>query len=110
MLEVVADECASRDLQTSRLTTDPARLGTTIRKFIDKEPKLDKGGIAWLANFQLDAPAAVAESAKLRTLVTTFNEQGSPLLKAPNKTYRNAIKRRVSNLLSSARGWAGGGS
>jgi hypothetical protein len=53
-------------------------------------------------------PVAVAESSTLRTLVTDFNNEGSPLLHVPPEaipSMREKVKRRVSTLLSSAKSW-----
>ena len=81
---------------------------------VRSRPRLDVRDVRWLTNYNLDDPSAVAESRRLRTMVTDFNEQGSPLLQVPSlesprTAYRETIKRRVSNLLVSARSWVGAG-
>ena len=66
----MADECASRDLQTARLPTDPARLGTTVRKFVEKEPKLEKGVKPILQ--AKENPAPTEPKAEMVTLLKTW--------------------------------------
>ena len=76
---------------------------------VRQKPKLDAKDIRWLVNFDLQDPAAGKECTNLRSLVTNFNEQGSPLLggatagAAGDVPSAAALKRRVSDLIVSAR-------
>ena len=72
VLKAVADECASRDLQTARLPTDPARLGTTVRKFVEKEPKLEKGDKP--IHPAKEKPAPTEPKAEMVTLLMTLRQ------------------------------------
>ena len=83
---------------------------------VRQRPKLDAKDIRWLVNFDLQDPAASRESQHLRTLVTTFLREGSPMLGGVesggsdlNLTAAAALKRKVSSLVDAARLWVGRG-
>ena len=87
--------------------------GRNFPNLVRQRPKLDATDIRWLVHFNLEDPAAARECTNLRTLVTTFNEEGSPML--GGRTTSSSLelgtsvptaaelKKRVSSLIVSAR-------
>ena len=84
---------------------------------VRQRPKLDSKDIRWLVNFDLQDPMASRESRQLRTLVTKFLTEGSPMLGGGgggdsdrSSTTAAALKRRVTKLVDAARVWVNGDS
>lgn len=81
---------------------------------VQARPRLEDSDIRWIAQFNLEDPGARRESAHLRERVTDFNTNGSPLLggmsAAQPESTAAALKRRVSDVLASAKSFVAGGS